>query len=193
MTLPTASYFIGEQTRTEDLVRTQTHPPTDTHTHKDSISRLNELFKTGGLFPDPWLCKSHCCQPIKQVQGPHSLESGPQKQSGQNRTSWLPFRVRTPKEVSNTSATKQTPLLLTRPRMFDARGSPAPFNCDRRNYFNESIKAAEQKQSTIWTNWRSGLVCGGQRRHKKEVASWQNSTEMFWIKLTESLQRTLLE
>ncbi|MEQ2214130.1 hypothetical protein XENOCAPTIV_007734 [Xenoophorus captivus] len=61
---------------TDVSAKSHTHTQIDTHTRrpslKASISRLNELFKTAGLFPDPWLCKSHCCQPIKKVQGPHN-------------------------------------------------------------------------------------------------------------------------
>lgn len=90
--LPSESLFIGRNTGFG--------PPSHTNSHtycvpslKDSISRLNELFKTEGLFPDPWLCKSHCCQPIKQVQGPHSQGEQTTEieriERTQNRTSWF--------------------------------------------------------------------------------------------------------
>lgn len=159
---------------------TTTHPPTHTHTLslKDSISRLNELFKTEGLFPDPWLCKSHCCQPIKQVRGPHSRgEQTTEIEQIERRENFLvPFRVYILKEI-NTTTTKQS-------SFFD---NDADVQCRSSSFhFIENSKAADR--TTIHIKWRSGLVC---RTHVRAIACfvWQNLSEMFGL----SAERMLSE
>lgn len=128
-TLPFESLFIGRHRRFS--------PPPHTHTLwpslKDSITRLNELFKTGGLFPDPWLCKSHCCQPIKQVQGPHSWGEQTTEieriEKTQNRTSWcysesIHWKRSTQQQQNN-------PVSLTITRMFNANQTRVLFTATK--------------------------------------------------------------
>lgn len=67
--------------------------------------------------------------------------------------------------------------------MFNASRTRALFYCDQMNYFDANIKAADQKQSTIHVNWRSGVAF---RTHVSTMVCflWQNLTEVFSINLS---------
>lgn len=163
--LPSESLFIGRNTGFG--------PPSHTNSHtycvpslKDSISRLNELFKTEGLFPDPRLCKSHCCQPIKQVQGPHSQGEQTTEieriERTQNRTSWF-YSGSAYTERGQCCNNKTARFLqqehgcsmLLRPQFFfTARKWTLFCFC----FFDADIKAADQKRGMIGFNWRSCVL-----------------------------------